>query len=119
VDVVRFGEGMLVETGGREVRLDRARLILGENDEFRLLVEGDGRFEFTGFWAGDPRENPVQLELRGALGERSGGMGRVWLRERSWDRDWSLQRLELDGWTDDHGDTFRLHFEAGPGSGEP
>lgn len=112
VDAVRHGEGRLTDAAGREVRFDRARLTLGDNDEFLLVLDGDSRAEFAGAWEGDPRNSPVRLELREAIGEKRGGVGRAWLRERSWDRDWSFQRVELDGWDDAEGDAFTLYFEA-------
>jgi hypothetical protein len=112
VDAVRHGEGRLTDAAGREVRFDRARLTLGDNDEFLLLLDGDSRAEFAGTWEGDPRNSPVRLELREAMGEKRGGVGRAWLRERSWDRGWSFQRVELDGWDTQEGDAFTLYFEA-------
>ncbi|HET8622055.1 MAG TPA: hypothetical protein VFM14_00685 [Gemmatimonadales bacterium] len=118
VDVVRHGEGLLTDAGGREIRFDRAHLVLGGNDDFVLVMHGDSQVEFRGTWAGDPRDNPVQLEVREAMGERSGGMGRAWLRERSWDRDWSFDRIELDGWDEDGRDGFRLYFATGDGAAE-
>ena len=112
VDAVRHGEGRLTDAAGREVRFDRARLTLGDNDEFLLVLDGDSRAEFAGAWEGDPRNGPVRLELREAMGEKRGGVGRAWLRGRSWDRGWSFQRVELDGWDTQEGDAFTLYFEA-------
>jgi hypothetical protein len=112
VDAVRHGEGRLTDPAGREERFDRARLILGDNDEFLLVLDGNSRAEVAGTWEGDPRSSPVRLKLREAMGEKMGGVGRAWLRDRSWDRDWSFQRVELNGWSDERGDTFTLYFEA-------
>jgi hypothetical protein len=112
VDATRHGEGRLTDAGGREQRFDRARLTLGDNDEFVLVLDGDARVEFAGTWEGDPRDSPVRLHLREAMGGKMDGVGRAWLRERSWDRDWSFQRVELDGWNDEGGDALTLYFEA-------
>jgi hypothetical protein len=121
VDVSRHGEGRLKDAMGAELGFDRARLTLGDNDEFLLVLDGDERVELAGVWEGDPRDSPVRLQLRERMGEKLGGVGRAWLRERSWDRDWSLERVELDGWDDEAGDAFTLYFEAGrpPDSGPP
>jgi hypothetical protein len=112
VDVSRHGEGRLTDAMGRELRFDRARLTLGENDEFRLVLDGEARIELAGTWEGDPRDNPVRLRLRESSGEKMAGVGRVWLRQRTWDRDWSFERVELDGWNDEGGDALTLSFEA-------
>ncbi len=112
LDVSRRGEGRMQEADGLEERFDRARLSLGDNDEFVLVLDGDTRAEFAGVWSGDPRDRPIHLELREAMGAKVGGVGRAWIRERSWDRDWSFDRVELDGWNDAGGDAFTLYFEA-------
>jgi hypothetical protein len=113
LDVTRRGEGVMKDAAGREQRIDRARLTLGENDEFTLVLDGDTRAEFAGTWRGDLRDSPIQLRLREAMGEPVGGVGRAWIRDRSWDRDWSFERVELDGWDDGGGgDAFTLYFEA-------
>ncbi|MGH7519014.1 MAG: hypothetical protein ACREOC_16375 [Gemmatimonadales bacterium] len=112
LDVARRGEGVMKDAAGREHRLDRARLTLGENDEFMLVVDGDTPAEFAGVWQGDLRDRPVRLELREGMGAKVGGVGRAWLRARSWDRDWSFERVELDGWNDAGGNAFTLYFEA-------
>lgn len=112
VDAARHGEGRLTDAAGREVRFDRARLTLGDNDEFLLVLDGGSRAEFAGTWEGDPRDSPVRLELREAMGTKMRGVGRAWLRERSWDRDWSFERVELDGWNPEGGDALTLYFEA-------
>ncbi len=119
VNATRRGAGRLTDAAGRAVGFDRARLTLGENDEFLLVLEGDSRAAFAGTWEGDLRDNPVRLQLREAMGERVGGVGRAWLRKRSWDRDWSFQRVELAGWNDDGGDALTLYFEAHGRTGEP
>lgn len=112
LDVARHGEGVMKDAEGRVQRFDRARLTLGENDEFLLVLDGDARAEFAGTWRGDLRASPVQLRLREAMGRTVDGVGRAWIRERSWDRDWSFERVELDGWNDEGGDAFTLYFEA-------
>ncbi|MGH7629544.1 MAG: hypothetical protein ACREOF_09140 [Gemmatimonadales bacterium] len=112
LDVTRRGGGRLQDATIGEQRLDRARLVLGDNDEFVLVLDGDARAEFAGVWRGDLRHSPIQLELREAFGDEVGGVGRAWIRERSWDRDWSFERVELDGWNDAGGDAFTLYFEA-------
>jgi len=64
----------------------------------------------AGTWSGDLRFGPVPLELREAFGGKVEGMGRVWIRDRSWDRDFTLERIELDGWSNGH--RFTMYFEA-------
>lgn len=117
LDVTRRGEGRLHDSEGGDYRLDRARLRLGQNDEFELVILGDSTYELAGTWSGDLRFGPVPLELREAFGRRVQGMGRVWIRDRSWDRDFSLERVELDGWNGDH--RFALYFEAETPWGDP
>lgn len=110
VDASRRGEGHLLDSEGGDYRFDRARLRLGQNDEFQLVVFGDTKQVLAGTWSGDVRFGPVPLELREAFGRRVQGMGRAWIRDRSWDRHFSLEGVELDGWNGDH--RFALHFEA-------
>jgi hypothetical protein len=110
LDVTRRGEGRLQDSQGGDHPFDGARLRLGQNDEFQLVILGGSEYELAGTWSGDPRFSPVQLQLREAFGRRVGGMGRVWIRNRSWDRDWSFERVELDGWNGEH--QFALYFEA-------
>ena len=109
VDATRRGEGLL-RSGDGDYRLDRARLRLGQNDEFELVVSGETRQVLSGTWSGDPRFGPVPLEVREASGRRIEGTGRAWIRDRSWDRDFSFDRLELDGWNGD--EELSLYFEA-------
>jgi len=110
VDVSRRGDGRLQDSEGGDYRFDRARLRLGQNDEFQLVLLGDTKQVLAGTWSGDLRFGPVPLELREALGGRVQGMGHAWIRDRSWDRDFSLERVELDGWNGDY--RFALYFEA-------
>lgn len=117
LDVTRRGGGRLYDSEGGDYRFDRAQLRLGQNDEFQLVMLGDSRYELAGTWSGDLRFGPVPLELREAFGRRVQGMGRVWIRERSWDRDWSFERVEFDGWNGDH--RFALYFEAEAPWGDP
>jgi hypothetical protein len=110
VDVTRRGEGVLQNSEGAEYHFDRARLVLGENDEFQLTIVGDTKMVLAGTWSGDLRFGPVPLDLREAFGGKVEGMGRVWIRDRSWDRDFTLERIELDGWSNGH--RFTMYFEA-------
>jgi hypothetical protein len=109
VDVTRRGEGLLHGSERGDYRFDRARLRLGNNDEFELML-GDAKYVVAGTWSGDLRFGPVPLELREAFGHSIHGMGRAWIRDRSWDRDFSLERVELDGWDGDN--EFTVYFEA-------
>jgi hypothetical protein len=111
VDVSRRGEGLLQDSEHGDYRFDRARLWLGQNDEFQLvIILGDTKHVLAGTWSGDVRFGPVPLELREAFGRRVQGTGRAWIRDRSWDRDFSLERVELDGWNGDR--RFGLYFDA-------
>lgn len=106
LDVTRMGEGRLQSSEGRDQQFYRARLRLGGNDEFQLVIFGDTTYQLAGTWSGDLRFGPISLDLREAFGRRVEGMGRAWIRDRSWDHDRSFERVELDGWNGDHEFTF-------------
>ncbi|HET8624538.1 MAG TPA: hypothetical protein VFM14_13325 [Gemmatimonadales bacterium] len=112
VDAVRRGVGVLKHADGRDVRFTRARLTLGANEEFMLVLDGKRRVEFVGVWRGDLGSEPVRLQLREASDQAVGGVGRAWLAGREPEREWFFTRVELDGWDDDSGDAFTLSFEA-------
>ncbi|HTH63553.1 MAG TPA: hypothetical protein VL563_02635 [Gemmatimonadales bacterium] len=117
VNVSQRGEGALQEKDGSGLRFDRARLWLGQNDEFQLLLVGDSRYEVAGRWSGDLRFGPVPLEVREADGHRVQGQGRAWIRDRSWDRDFSLERVEIDVSDGEH--EFSLYFDTEVQSTDP
>src|SRR5262250_3010413 len=110
LDVVRTGEGTLRDGEGQEHPVGRARLRLGGDDEFQLILYGDSTYEFAGTWSGDLRFSPISLDVRWALGGQAEGVGRAWVRDRSWDRDRSFERVELDVWKDKK--ELALYFDA-------
>jgi hypothetical protein len=100
------------QADGREVRFERARLTLGANEEFMLVLEGKRPAEFGGVWRGELESGPVRLQLREAMDQSVGGVGRAWMVNRDPDGEWTFARVELDGWDDHDGDAFTLFFEA-------
>ena len=112
VDAARTGAGLLKHADGREVRFVRARLTLGANEEFLLVLDGRRDAAFAGVWRGDLGSGFVRLQLREASGQEVGGVGRAWIVEPEPGRDRWFTRVELDGWDDENGDAFTLHFEA-------
>ena len=71
----------------------------------------------AGRWSGDLRFGPVPLEVREADGHRVQGQGRAWIRDRSWDRDFSLERVEIDVSDGEH--EFSLYFDTEVQSTDP
>jgi hypothetical protein len=114
LDATHRGAGVLKHADGREVRFARARLTLGANEEFMLVLDGNRRAEFIGVWRRDLGSGTVRLQLREALGRPVGGVGRAWLDERELQHDPSFARVELDGWDDEAGDAFTLYFDTNP-----
>jgi hypothetical protein len=112
VDATRRGRGVMKQADGREVRFERARLTLGANEEFMLVLEGKRPAEFGGVWRGELESGPVRLQLREAMDQFVGGVGRAWMVNRDPDGEWTFARVELDGWDDHDGDAFTLFFEA-------
>jgi hypothetical protein len=110
-DVTRRGDGRLSQPERGDYEFDRARLTLGGNGEFVLVMGADPSYKLAGTWSGDPRFSPIDLEVREAFGSKVAGFGRAWIREQSWDRDWSFERVELDGWGD--GGRFAMYFDTG------
>ena len=110
LDVSRMGDGWLRDREGRDLPVGRARLRLGGNNEFDLVLVGDSTYRFAGTWSGDLRFGPISLDLREGLGRRVEGTGRAWVSDRSWDRDRSFSRVELDGWRGRY--EFTVYFDT-------
>ena len=110
LDVTRVGDGTLRGSDGLDVAIERARLRLRGNSEFELALVGDSTYWFAGTWSGDLRFGPISLDLREAFDRKMEGNGRAWVSDRSWDRDRSFSRVELDGWRGRY--EFSLYFDT-------
>ncbi len=104
MDLIRAGDGDL-DLGDRSDRLDRARVLLGDDGRAEVRVWGDTRYTMTGTWSGGLASGRIRLNMSRWGRDEADITGTINTSRRSgWDR------LAFDGTV--NGRALRLRFEG-------